>query len=96
MSEWTDADKRAAMVEGWNLFAVDGNEDNLQIQKYDAPEDVAEHYGIAVPRLENDMVAWEIVLDAAMDGSELHQRALRLISEEEGQSILVWHMGMAA
>jgi hypothetical protein len=38
VSKWTDAHSEEADYQGWNLFAIDGNQSKLEIQKVDELE----------------------------------------------------------
>lgn len=69
---WTPEDSRLAIAEGWELFSVDRDGQLLEIQRIDAPEDGSD------PRFASDAQAVAFVYDRAIEGSELHRRALLL------------------
>lgn len=65
---WTDADSRAAVAEGWDVFSVQGMVDrnHLAIQRLDEDE-----------RFEDDAHAiWHVYTKAVRERSELHRKAL--------------------
>lgn len=84
MSEtWTRDDAKAAQAEGWDVFDAEGD---TQIQRIDCPENDD------APYLHGDDEAHEIVFHKARQGSLLHQKALRCVSDKE-RSIISKHHG---
>lgn len=79
---WTPEDDTAAAAEGWGLFDAEGD---MQIQRIDAPENDD------APYLHGDDEAHEIVMTKAREGSALHLKALRCVSETERALILRHH-----
>lgn len=71
-----DFDNTQALAEGWDLFDVDGR---YQLQRIDCPSDHAAMLDYDEPKFESDAKAIMFVAWMAMDGSEYHENALRLI-----------------
>lgn len=64
-------DHLSASAEGWDIFAVNADESNLQLQKIDEQNTFG-----------SDDEAWEFVITKAVSGSKLHQRAIAYIKQE--------------
>lgn len=71
--KWTKDDRDSAAMEGWNLFDSDGE---VRIERGDESR-----------LLPDDRAAWLLVVGRAKSGSPLHQKALRMISQEERERI---------
>lgn len=65
--EWTDACQQQAFDQGWGIFAVDGNEDDLEIQRLDE-----------TMVFDSDGDAFEYVLSLARNGDPIAILALEL------------------
>jgi len=74
---WSETDRKACMAQGWLLVCLNGDPDNLVIQKYDETED---KYWF-----ETDAEAYEYVRGRADMGCKLAKKAFRLIDEAEGR-----------
>jgi|AntDeeMinimDraft_5_1070356.scaffolds.fasta_scaffold12010_5 hypothetical protein len=68
---FTVSDDEIANAEGWGIFSVDGDDKDLQLQKFDDSS-----------AFQDDDAAWDFVLTKAVSGSELHQRAIAFIKQE--------------
>lgn len=92
-------DHLAATAEGWGIFAVDGDDTELQLQRLDESD-----------TFRSDDEAWEFVITKAVSGSGLHQRAIAYIKQtspdeferfvkdaaigdNDGSPILLFHNG---
>lgn len=67
MDRWTKKDSEAAQAEGWDVFLVDSRPDQPEIERCDELE-----------MLGSDDEAIALVERKAREGSERHQKALRL------------------
>lgn len=87
---WSSEDSAAATAEGWDVF--DSSERGLEIERIDAPEDVAGEP--LPPAFASDDHAIGHVYAKAQEGSALHQKALLLtLSQMRG---LIWPPAEAA
>lgn len=82
-TEWTETDQRLASSEGWNIWDCSGSGNGrTQLCRCDEMENFAD-----------DHAAWKHVWEKAREGSELHQKALRLIhkhNQNESSAISEW------
>lgn len=71
--EWSHDDMGAAEAEGWGFFDSDGsNNGRCQLCRIDTND-----FG---PQLDSDDDAWKIVLNGALAGNPLHQRAMLIVA----------------
>ncbi len=59
-----------ATTEGWDIFAVDGDESDLQLQRVDEQN-----------IFPSDDAAWEFVIAKAVSGSTFHQHAVAYLKQ---------------
>ena len=84
---WTREDSKRATAEGWDVFSHYGPEaiEETRIERIDCPENEAGEF--VDPILDDDAEAWELVAEGASKGSELHTKALAIISSAEAARI---------
>jgi hypothetical protein len=70
MNRWTDTEKAIAQAQGWDVFAIDGDQSRLAIQRIDE---------LAI--FESDDDAVNFVVEKANDGDRTCQVALEITEE---------------
>lgn len=74
--EWTPEQQSAALAEGWNLWDCDGSANGrTQLCTYDDKEDCPQ-----AARFADDTAAWKYVVARAVEGSDLHLHALKVVA----------------
>ncbi|OZB34761.1 MAG: hypothetical protein B7X51_00815 [Pseudomonas sp. 34-62-33] len=72
--KWGAADALAAAKEGWGLFDTsDSANGPWQVQAFDDPEAATAQFGVTVPKLDGDDLAWRLVFH----GKAAHHAAAR-------------------
>jgi hypothetical protein len=66
----TGDDLLTAAQEGWDILAVDGNDDELQIQKADDDD-----------KFSSDDEVWQHIIAKAIAGSEFHRKIISFIKQ---------------
>lgn len=68
MNRWTKTQKDNAYTQGWGIFAIDGNQNNLQIQRIDETE-----------VFDSDEAALNFVIEQAKSGNTDCKYALEIV-----------------
>jgi hypothetical protein len=66
----TSDDHLTAAQEGWDIFSVDGNDQELQIQKADEDD-----------KFSSDDEAWQFIIAKAISGSNFHRKIIAFIKQ---------------
>lgn len=88
---WPAADQDAAISEGWDLFQCDLDHEPFELERIDFPEDGSD------ATFDDDTEAWDHVVTRAVEGSDLHNRALLFLayaSPGEIVHIAMWRAGL--
>lgn len=79
--DWNYDDQHAALAEGWDIFECRDNEhEPFELCRLDVPSD--HEVGYDEPKFEDDINAWQHVIERATAGSALHNKALGFLMQE--------------
>ncbi len=79
--DWTYDDQLAALAEGWDIFEVrDSEHEPFELSRLDTPSD--HDVGYDEPKFDDDINAWQHVIERAMAGSVLHNKALAFLMQD--------------
>lgn len=87
LSTWTKEASSAALAEGWCLSECSGNSVEIQCQKVDSPEDSAAELGFTPPTLEDDGVAFSLLVGGVAPHHVLARQILEEYSPKEWSHI---------
>lgn len=79
--DWTRDDQDAALLEGWDIFQCgDTEHEPFELCRLDFPGDAGMPFADAL--FEDDINAWDHVIERATAGSALHNKALAFLMQD--------------